>query len=263
MPALRTLAFKDYLRVAQIAVPTRVYPEHTIGYAKDVEAARMSLATGKYDDIQFAVEFEKPEDVMKLDLQMDELERDDRASLLQPKLCEVCCLTTGVPSGYKSFPVGKYPDPLYEFGWEKRVWSGKFTSENIKPYQRMRSRVFWLIVKAPRGTPSGLYKGEVTLSLVGKNYEFPVRVEVTGFDLPTPPSMTACTGLVGFALDRFRSSLEKLGLPGDDIERFVRDPETGDTLMDRLWQSVFNMDERLLCGVDSGGGRGITTMAER
>ena len=68
--------------------------------------------------------------------------------------------------------VGWYPDFLLEYQDEA----------DVKPGEAVP---FWIRLKAPTGTPGGIYKGTVTVSAANAEpYSFPVEAEVFGFSLP-------------------------------------------------------------------------------
>ena len=81
---------------------------------------------------------------------------------------------------------GLWPDPLPTY----RV------PEDLDPE---RNHPFWITVKVPKETPSGVYKGTVMLSSSdGWKEEVPVSLEVWDFTLPDTPTMRS-----GFGMERF------------------------------------------------------------
>ena len=231
----RTLARAEAVKCAQIRVPERVYPEDRIAYPKETQSASIRVARGEYEDLQFVVDFEKEEDVLELELSCTPLRNTRDQEIAGVKLYEAIYLTTDTPSGYKNFPVGEWPDPLFENGWLKKIPNAPITLKNIEVFRRARRRVFWLIVKVPRDASPGRYLSDVGLRLKEKlTAKFSVEVNVEQFALPKRPSYRPSTGLVGAG--KFRTNFSTLGLPDDEVKRLERDKETGVSWIDRIWQ---------------------------
>jgi hypothetical protein len=145
---------------------------------------------------------------------------------------EAVYLTTEVPSGYKNFPVGQWPDPLMPVGWENQIPDAQFTEANLEVFARGQKRVFWLGIRVPRDVPAGLYKGSVNLKLAGKPVgSFPVRLRVYGFALPERPSYRPSTGMVGFKSGR--SNWVALGLSDEQYNRLKKEGRIG---VDAFWR---------------------------
>lgn len=75
-----------------------------------------------------------------------------------------------------------------------------------------QSRSIWITVKVPRGTPGGLYTGNVTLTAQGLTATVPLAVTVHGFDLPERPALRTIARIwnshPGYE-DLFRKNLEE------------------------------------------------------
>ncbi len=215
---LRVLLAGDRLRAAQLAVPRRIFPEDRIACRAAPESARIRLAKGEYEDLQVAVDFARGRDVFDLDVRLEPPTRNGRA-LASADLREAIYVTTETPSSYKDFPVGEYPDPLFPLGWQRMIPDAPVTRRNVKVMTESKRRVFWLIVRAGRDAPAGVYRGALSLSLPdGPAAKIPVEVEVLDFALPKRPALRCSTNMVGFSGRKWRSNLRIMGLGDDRIE---------------------------------------------
>ena len=229
----RVLINEEALKAAQVLVPERIYPEDALSYRGDAQPAAVRLAKGEYEDIQFAVDFGDAADVTALEATVSPLKHASGAVLAGTTLREAICLTTETPSGYKNFPVGQWPDPLFLAGWEKKIPGAPVTAKNLAVMRAARRRVFWLTINAARNAAAGLYTGEVKLALPGKaEAVFPLEVTVRKFALPKRPALRASTNMVGYSGAKGRSNLRIMGLPDEEIERLVGKGGVGMGMMD-------------------------------
>ncbi len=97
---------------------------------------------------------------------------------------------------------GLWPDPLPSYR----------TPETLAPG---RNYPFWITVKVPKETPTGVYEGKVQLtSADGWSEEVPVSLEVWDFTLPDSPTMRS-----GFGLGRMGSVMAYNNLKTDEQEQ--------------------------------------------
>ncbi len=221
----RTALTGGRYQVAQVRMPERTFPEDAFVFADKSVPARIRLAKGEYETLQFAVCFDKPEDAAGLLPEVTPIRHENGGELAEAVLREQVYLTTEVPSGYKSFPVGQWPDPLFNVGWEKRAPDGKLTKDNLKFHAEGRKRVYFLTVQAPREGASGVYKGEVVLKQNGEEAaRFPIEVEVDAFAIPKRASFRCSTGWVGFkGAKGVKSNMQALGMAEEDIVPLAKD----------------------------------------
>lgn len=216
LTAPRTIATGPRVKAGQFPVAERVYPEDTIRFAETAEPALAHLAKGEYEDVQLVVDFEREEDVLALDIEVGELTGPGGAVLERAELREAIYLTTEIPSGYKSFPVGQWPDPLFPLGWEKAIPDAPVTKRNLETFRKSRRRTFFLIAKAPRKGPAGEFTGTITLSLAGETVAtVPVVYSVADFALPKRAHYRCSTGMVGWK--GIKANLAVMGLSKESI----------------------------------------------
>ncbi|MBS3762281.1 MAG: DUF4091 domain-containing protein [Planctomycetes bacterium] len=228
----RTVLNGPRLKAAQVRVPKRIFPEHEVVFDRETEPARITAACGEYENLQFVVGFESQDDVARLSAVPGELSGPDGQKILPEALREAIYLTTNVPSGYKNFPVGQWPDPLLKSGWAGRIADASITRDNLKFFKNARKRVFWLGIKVPRDVAAGLYEGSVTLKLAGeKAGEIPLQLQVYDFALPQRPSYRPSTGMVGFKGGY--SNWEALGLSKDHYKQLKKKGKIG---VDAFWK---------------------------
>ena len=214
----RTLLESDRLKVGQFRMPERIFPEDKIGFAAQTESGHARLAKGEYEDIQFVLDFAKEEDVMGLEASVSAIEHKDGSALENVQLREAVYLTTTTPSGYKAFPIGEWPDPLFTSGWHKRIPNAPVTKRNVEVCRKSRRRTFIVVAQAPRQGPAGTYSGTVTLRLAGAaEAKFPVTFRVNDFALPKRAHFRCSTGMVGFGARRWAKNAKIMGLPEDEI----------------------------------------------
>ena len=232
---LRTLVSSEPMKVAQIRVPERIYPEDRIVYSVAAAPAAIRVARGEYEDLQFVVDFGPQEDVLAMEVTADPLVNDRGEQLAHAELYEAIYLTTTTPSGYGNFPVGDWPDPLFENGWIAQIPDAPIAKRNVEILRKAKRRVFWYIVKVPIEAAPGTYRTQVHLALGrDRKQSFPVEITVETFALPKRPSFRPSTGLVGCG--KFESNFTLMGWPKERIDKFMRDKETGESSIDRVWQ---------------------------
>lgn len=215
---LRVVLASNALKAVQVRVPDRVFPEDRFVYGGQPEPAAIRLARGEYEDIQLAVEFAQEEDVTALDITLA-LPKHPDGAVLKATVREVVYLTTETPSSYKNFPVGEYPDPLFPLGWERQIPAAPVAKRNLAAMRRAKRRVFWIICRAERDAPPGLYKGALALDLPGgRHTSIPLAVEVWDFALPKRAALRCSTGMVGFSPKRWANNMRTMGLDAEAIE---------------------------------------------
>lgn len=215
----RTLVNKETVKAGQVLVPERVYPEDRLAYAERSEPGFIQLAGNEYEDLQFVVDFTRADDAVRAEVSVTSPAQENRAVLEQTDLLEAIYLVTKMPSSYQSFPIGAWPDPLFEAGWEKVIPDAPVTRANLQIFQDIKRRVFWLRVRAPNGAAPGSYRATVNIGVAGRNIaSFPVEIRVRAFSLPKQPSYRTSTGMVGFGKAKIQSNLAILGLPPAVVE---------------------------------------------
>jgi len=214
----RTLANSDRLKVGQFRMPERIFPEDQIAFASQAEPGYARLAKGEYEDLQFVIDFAREEDVMGLNASLSAIRHKDGSLMENVQLREAVYLTTTTPSGYKAFPIGEWPDPLFANGWRKMIPNAPVTKRNVEVSRKSRRRTFIVIAKAPRQGPAGSYAGAVTLRLPGTpEVKFAVTFQVNDFALPKRAHFRCCTGMVGFGARRWANNARIMGLSEDKI----------------------------------------------
>jgi len=211
----RTLISHGTLKAAQVMVPERIFPEDRFVLDEKTQPAAIRLAGGEYECLQFVVEVPEA-DPMALNATVSAIVSDRGITLEKVQLREQIYLTTEVPSGYMDFPIGQWPDPLFETDWPARIPSAPIARQNVEFIRKCRRRVYWVTVRAQPEAPGGVYRGTVRLALGGKPAgEFPVEVRVNGFALPRQPLLRCSTGMVGWK--GLKRNLTVMGLPADEI----------------------------------------------
>jgi len=214
----RTLLNTDQLKVGQFHMPERIFPEDQITFASQTGPAKVRLARGEYEDIQLVVDFAREEDVMGLEAGLSPIKHKDGSTMENVQLREAVYLTTTTPSGYKAFPIGEWPDPLFNTGWQKTIPDAPVTKSNVEACRKSRRRTFFVIAKAPRQGPAGVYSGTVTLRLPGApEAKLPVTYQVNDFALPKRAHFRCSTGMVGFGARRWGNNAKIMGLSEDEI----------------------------------------------
>ena len=207
----RTLVSTDRLRAGQILVPRRIYPVDTLRYGESAEPGYIRLAANQHESFQFSVDVAEGVDPMEVKIEMGPFTGDGGRKLDDIMVFEEMYLTTETPSKYNaSFPVGHYPEPLFQTDWPKVIPDAPFAKRNISIMRDCRRRMFWITVKTPKNATPGVYTARVKLTLGGEEVAaFPIRAEVSDFVLPTRPSYNPSTGMVGWGS---RNTLDNLGL---------------------------------------------------
>ena len=221
----RTVLNSAAVRVGQVRVPERVFPEDRVVFSTQTRPAQARLAKGEYEALQLVVEVDPTDaDVMTLDLSLSPLRHDKGGVTLgQAELREVFYLTTEVPSGYKSSPVGQWPDPLFKLGWHQVLDpQAVAVKRNLDVNRAAGRRVFWVIARADRENPAGMYRGDVRIIRDGKALgAVPLEIRVSDFTLPVRPAFRCSTGMVGFHEKKWESSVRALGLAEQEIHRLA------------------------------------------
>jgi hypothetical protein len=214
----RTLVNGPALKAGQIMVPDRVLPEDQPVFAETTAPAQVRLAGGEYECLQFLVETPTTTDPLTLTATVSAIVNAAGAALTPATLREQIYLTTDTPSGYMSFPIGQWPDPLFEPDWAARIPAAPIAQRNLDFIKQCHKRVFWLTLRAPADASPGLYQGKVSLALAGQPAgEFPLEVKVNAFALPKRASYRCSTGMVGWRGNR-ASNWETLGLPAETVK---------------------------------------------
>ncbi|MDP6506942.1 MAG: DUF4091 domain-containing protein, partial [Planctomycetota bacterium] len=159
---------------------------------------------------------------MAIDVNVNAPKRKTGAQLERVELREAIYLTTEIPSGYKAYPVGQWPDPLFLAGWEKKIPNAPVTRANVDVFKKTKRRTFWLVMKAPRNGEPGIYRGSIELRLHGEPAaEFSVEVQVDAFSLSKRAHLRCCTGMVGWK--GLRSNMAIMGIPKEEIDAFIKE----------------------------------------
>jgi len=231
----RTLLNTDQLKVGQFRMPERIFPEDEITFSTQAEPGQARLAKGEYEDIQFVIDFAREEDVVGLKASVSPIKHTDGSTMQNAQLREAIYLTTTTPSGYKAFPIGEWPDPLFTNGWQKLIPNAPVTKSNVEACRKSKRRTFFVIAKAPRQGPAGAYSGTVTLRLPGApEAKLPVTFQVNSFALPKRAHFRCCTGMVGFGGRRWANNARTMGLSEEQIAAVQK--EKG--IMDRYREQV-------------------------
>ncbi len=161
----RVLAAGGPIRAAQIQTPGRLFPEDALDFSASPQPATISAARGEFEALQIAIEVSEAGSVEHLRLRSAGLKNQD-GIIPVAKIYETIHLITDTPSGYKNFPIGAWPDPLFEQGWLDLVdRDAEFVRQNRDIWQHSKRRVFWLLVQTPRSAKPGTYTGMVDVFL--------------------------------------------------------------------------------------------------
>ncbi|HAU37491.1 MAG TPA: hypothetical protein DCX07_07195 [Phycisphaerales bacterium] len=218
----RTLVRSDALKVGQVLVPERIFPEDKFIFGEKVEPAAIRLAGGEYECLQFLVDLPEQVDPMALSVAVSPIKNDVGEALEKAILREQIYLTTEIPSDFRDFAVGQWPDPLFETDWPTKIPNAPITKQNIEHIRKCDHRVFWLTVRAQPDARPGLYKGTVKLALNGKPAgEFPVEVKVNDFALSRRATLRCSTGMVGWRANR-PDNWKTLGLGDEEISAITK-----------------------------------------
>lgn len=228
----RTLINNSQLKVGQILVPERIFPEDKLLFDNKTQPAYIRLAAGEYECLQFAVDIPEKTDPMSLVVSITPITNAHGTTLEKVQLREQIYLTTEIPSDYRDFPVGQWPDPLFETDWSTKIPDAPITKKNIEVIRQCHKRVYWLIVRAQPDASPGIYKGKVKLNLGGNSAgEFPVEIKVNAFSLPKHAYLRCCTGMVGWRGGQ-PSNWQILGLPEEEIKNITKNA------MDSYWRLI-------------------------
>ncbi|MEI6167941.1 MAG: DUF4091 domain-containing protein [bacterium] len=228
----RTLVNNAVLKAGQILVPDRIFLEDTLLYEDALRPAFIRLAGGEYECLQFAIEIPAPADPMALEVGLSALRNGEGAALEKAEVREQIYLTTETPSYFLGFPIGQWPDPLFESDWEAKIPNAPIAQQNIAFIKKGHKRVYWVTVRAQPDARPGLYKGAVTLTLAGKPAgEFPVEVKVNAFVLPRRATLRCSTGMVGWH-GNGASNWEILGLPAEAVKTISKNAR------DQYWRLI-------------------------
>lgn len=229
----RTLVNVPALKAGQVLVPERIFPEDKFIYEEKAQPAAIRLAGGEYECLQFVVDVSEKEDPMAVAVTLSSLKNDQGVALDSVQVREQIYLTTEIPSDFADFPVGQWPDPLFETDWVTKIPNAPITKQNVEFIKKSHRRVFWMTVHAQSEAKGGLYKGRIGLTLAGKTVgEFPVEVKVNAFVLPKRAALRCATGMVGWK-GSATNNWATLGLPDEEIK------EIGKNAMDSYWRLIF------------------------
>ena len=81
-----------------------------------------------------------------------------------------------------------WPDPLFDQDLAP-------TAYNPEGVRADENAPFWVRVTVPKGTPKGIYAGELAVEAGSSRYTFPLEVEVYGFELPDRRSCRTAFGM--------------------------------------------------------------------
>jgi hypothetical protein len=228
----RTLLNSPALKVGQVLVPDRIFPEDKLAVEDKTQPASIRLAGGEYECLQFVVALAQEADPMTLTVMASRITNDQGVALEQVQVREQIYLTTETPSDYMDFPIGQWPDPLFETDWPTRIPNAPIAKQNVEFIRKCHKRVYWVTVRAQPDAQGGICRGTIGLALAGKPAgEFPVEVKVNSFALPKRPHLRCSTGMVGWH-GNGASNWEILGLPAEAIK------EIGRNAMDSYWRQI-------------------------
>ncbi|HRV05035.1 MAG TPA: DUF4091 domain-containing protein [Candidatus Ratteibacteria bacterium] len=218
----RTLINNSQLKVAQVQVPERIFPEDKLLFNGKIQPASIRMAAGEYECLQFIVEVPEKTDPMSVGINISSIKNNQGITLGKVQVREQIYLTTEIPSDYRDFPVGQWPDPLFEIDWPSKIPDAPITKKNIEVIKKCHKRVYWLIVHSQSDARPGIYKGEVMITLNGKTTgRFPVEIRVNAFSLPKHAYLRCCTGMVGWRGSN-PSNWQILGLPEEEIKNITK-----------------------------------------
>lgn len=218
----RTLLNGPSLQACQVQVPQRVFPEDRLTFEAQTRPAFVRLAAGEYECLQFLVAVPAPQDPMALTATVSPLVDDGGVALESAVLHEQMYLTTEIPSAYMDFPVGQWPDPLFETDWATRIPNAPIVKQNIDHIRKSRRRVYWLTIRAQADAKGGTYKGTIKLALAGRPAgTFPVEVRANSFSLPRRATLRCATGMVGWRGSR-PENWRILGFPEAEVKAITR-----------------------------------------
>lgn len=220
----RTLLNGPAVRVGQVLVPERVFPEDRPVFSDKPEPAFIRLAGNEYESLQLLAEVPEGADPFALELTVSELTNEKGAVLPPPVVREALYLMPpDTPGTALSGATAQWPEPLFEPGWHTRLSESNIATRNVAIVRTFRKRLFWLNFHAPPIVKPGLFTGRIRLSLAGQPAgEIPVEVRVHAFALPRQSSFIRRTGPAG-GNDRT--------LP---LRTFLADPAT-DPILIRAW----------------------------
>jgi len=218
----RTLINNSQLKVAQVQVPERIFPEDKLLLDNKIQPATIRVAGGEYECLQFAVDIPEKTDPMSLSVSITPITNTQGTALEKVQLREQIYLTTEIPSDYRDFPVGQWPDPLFETNWPEKIPDAPITKQNIEVIKKSHKRIYWLTVRTQNDAKPGIYKGKVKLTIGGKSAgEFPVEIKVSAFSLPKHAYLRCSTGMVGWRGSN-PSNWQILGLPEEEIKNITK-----------------------------------------
>ncbi|GAI36251.1 unnamed protein product, partial [marine sediment metagenome] len=211
------------IKVGQVIMPQRIYPEDRFVYSDRVEPSLVQLAKNEYEDMQFVVDFTREEDATALEVSLSPIVNKNGMSLENVQLREQIYLTTTIPSRFGAYPIGQYPGPLFKAGWRKVIPNAPITKKNNEISRKSRRRTFMIIAKAPRDATAGEYKGTVSLKLNGRVSTLSVIYEVYNFALPKRAHYRGDTGMVGFGEKKWAANARIMELSDDYIARVEKE----------------------------------------
>ncbi len=180
-----------------LAHPTqRVFREDRLApEARPIDGIRKSLAKGEWESIPLVV-FPSDEDGLSgVWLSVSDLKNGSGLSLAgKVRIYRVGHILTSMPTDFREYPVGHYPDPLIPQDVPVDL-TGRFNT------------TFWVNVQAPLDAEAGDYGGSVRIRTLQGTLEIPLSIHVRDFALPSPPALKTWAGAVGFDIARQMKAL--------------------------------------------------------
>lgn len=146
-----------------------------------VDTLTAQLARNEYEGMQFVLNFDH--DVKDVKVYISEL-KDEKGNKIPTENItiyrEEYAFTKSSTTFYDSRK-GWFPDTL--------VPINTYEDLNSTPVKKGENQAFWISVKAESDQPAGIYRGNVTVKIDGKDETVPVEVEVWDITIPEKSSM--------------------------------------------------------------------------
>lgn len=241
----RTLLRSPALSAVQVQTPQRIFPLDRFDFAEQVQPIAVRMAGWEYEDAQFAVDFENPDDVLALEVEVTPPTGPKGALLRGCELREVLYVPRRRTRDPNKWPAGHYPGPLLPCGWYKQVANPEASIlRNAKFYRGIKRRVFYVILQTPPDAAPGMYEGAVRLSLHGEPVgAIPLAVQVDPFSLPKRPALRCYSCTVSYGgWPYWAEHMREMGFAEDWIASFRKEKSIRNRYRERMlaygWTSL-------------------------